>query len=93
MTAGWQKILSADPALGFLAQADKLGAALEAGTIAAEKLRATQTQMFNLRLDAAITALFMGLVGLILIEASRAWYRVLRGPEASAPLIGAVSEG
>jgi hypothetical protein len=33
----------------------------------------------------------MALVGLIIVEASRAWYRVLRGPE-SAPLIGAVSE-
>ena len=35
---------------------------------------------------------FMALVGLILVEASRAWYRVLRGP-APAPLVGAVSQG
>jgi len=89
MTAGYQKILSDDPALGFLAQADKLASALAAGTVAADKLRDTQTQIFNLRLDAAVTALFMGLVGLIFIEASRAWYRVLRGPEP-APLIGMV---
>jgi hypothetical protein len=34
----------------------------------------------------------MALVGLILVEASRAWYRVLRGP-APAPLVGAVSQG
>ncbi len=92
MTAGYQKIFSSDPALGFLAQADTLAAALDAGTVAAEKLRDTRTQIFNLRLDAAVTGLFMGLVGLILIEASRAWYRVLRGPQP-APLVGAVSEG
>jgi len=92
MTAGYQKIFSPDPGLGFLAQADKLSAALDAGAVVAEKIRDTRTQIFNLRLDAAVTGLFMGLVGLILIEASRAWYRVLRGP-APAPLVGAVSEG
>lgn len=92
MTAGYQKIFSPDPALGFLAQADKLVAALDAGTIAAEKLRDTHTQIFNLRLDAAVTALFMALVALILLEASRAWYRILRGP-APEPLVGAMSEG
>ena len=81
MTAGYQKIFSPDPALGFLAQADKLCAALDAGAIAAEKLRDTRTQIFNLRLDAAVTALFMALVGLIVVEALRVWLRVLRGPE------------
>jgi carbon starvation protein len=92
MTAGYQKIFSPDPTLGFLAQADKLAAALDAGSVAADKLRDTHTQIFNLRLDAAVTALFMALVGLILLEASRAWYRVLRGPE-STPLVGVVSQG
>jgi carbon starvation protein len=78
MTAGYQKIFSADPALGFLAQAEKLATALHTGAVAADKLRDTQTQIFNLRLDAAVTALFMGLVALIVVEASRAWYRMLR---------------
>jgi carbon starvation protein len=92
MTAGYQKIFSLDPALGFLAQADQLSAALEAGTVAVEKLRDARTQIFNLRLDAAVTGLFMALVGLIVIEASRAWYRILRGP-APEPMVGAISEG
>jgi len=92
MTAGYQKIFSPDPTLGFLAQADQLAAALDAGSVAADKLRDTHTQIFNLRLDAAVAALFMALVGLILVEASRAWYRVLRGPEPT-PLVGAVSQG
>jgi carbon starvation protein len=92
MTAGYQKIFSADPTLGFLAQADRLAAALDAGAVAAEKIRDTRTQIFNLRLDAGVTAVFMGLVGLILVEASRAWYRVLRGP-ASESLVGVVNEG
>ena len=86
MTAGYQKILSPDPTLGFLAQADALSAALDAGTIAADKVRATRTQIFNLRIDAAVTGLFMTLVALILVEAMRAWYRVLgRGASPALP--------
>jgi len=86
MTAGYQKILSPDPGLGFLAQADKLADALAAGSVVADKMRDTRTQIFNLRLDAAVTAVFMGLVTLIVIEAARAWYRTLRGP-AAEPLV------
>jgi carbon starvation protein len=85
MTAGYQKIFSPDPTLGFLAQADSLSAALDAGTVAAERIRATRTQIFNLRIDAAVTGLFMTLVALILVEAMRAWYRVLgRGASPGA---------
>ncbi|MGD9765830.1 MAG: carbon starvation CstA family protein [Candidatus Binatia bacterium] len=79
MTAGYQKIFSPDPKLGFLAQAEALQAAIEAGTVAAAKVREVRTQIFNLRLDAAVTGLFMALVALILIESSRAWQRALRG--------------
>jgi carbon starvation protein len=80
MTAGYQKIFAPDPAIGFLAQADKLAGALAAGTVATAKVGEVRAQIFNLRLDAAITALFMSLVGLIVVEAGRAWYRALRRP-------------
>jgi carbon starvation protein len=91
MTAGYQKILSSDPTLGFLSQADKLNQALAAGTIAAEKVHDTRVQIFNLRLDAAVTTLFVVLVALIVVEAVRAWYRALRGP-ASEVLLEAVPQ-
>ncbi|MEO8602173.1 MAG: carbon starvation CstA family protein [bacterium] len=87
MTAGYQKVLSDDPTLGFLAQAGKLSAALDAGTIAAEKIRDTHSQIFNLRLDAALTTLFMALVGLIVVEAARVWYRVIGGRAPTVPLV------
>jgi carbon starvation protein len=80
MTAGWQKIWAADPKLGFLAGADRLAAQLAAGTVVAEKVAEVRTQVFNLRLDAFVTAFFMGLVMLIVLEAIRVWLRVLRGP-------------
>ena len=91
MTAGYQKILSPDPTLGFLAQADSLSAALDAGTIAAEKVRATRAQIVNLRIDAAVTGLFMSLVALIVFEAVRAWYRVLGRGESPGAVPSATS--
>ncbi len=83
MTAGWQKILSPVPAIGFLAQADALAARLAAGTIEAAKLGEVRAQIFNLRLDAAITAVFMVLVALIVVEAVRACWRALGGAPSS----------
>ena len=80
MTAGWQKIFSADPRIGFLAQADALVAKLASGAIAPEKLRETHTVIFNARLDAAVTALFMALVAIVVLDAARVWWRTLSGP-------------
>ena len=93
MTAGYQKIFAADPAIGFLAQAGGLADRLAAGTVPVPKLGEVRVQIFNLRLDAVVTALFMGLVALIVFEAARVWYRVLRGA-APAPALGrAPAEG
>ena len=70
-TAGWQKILSPLPDLGFLAQADKL--ALGAPTAA------TATLIFNARLDAAVCGVFLVLVTVILIDSVRVWAGILNG--------------
>jgi carbon starvation protein len=92
MTAGWQKIFAADPALGFLAQADRLAAGLAAGMVPAARLGEVRAQIFNLRLDAGVAAFLMALVVLIVGEAVRVWVRVLRGP-AVGPVLGAAAEG
>ncbi len=91
MTAGYQKILADDPAVGFLAQARVLGERLAAGGVPGARLADVRIQIFNLRLDAVVTAVFMGLVVLIVAEAARVWYRELRPPEPAATL-GAVGE-
>jgi carbon starvation protein len=83
MTAGWQKMFSPDPKLGFLAGAEKLAHDVASGAVAADKLGAVQAQMFNLRLDAAVTGFFMAMVGVIVVEAVRAWLRELRRPAAA----------
>ena len=76
-TAAWQKIFSPLPAIGFLAQADKLEAALRAGKAA--NAAATQTLIFNARLDAAICGMFMVLVAVILVDSVRVWAGILSG--------------
>ena len=86
MTAGWQKILSPHPAIGFLAQARKLADGVAAGNVAAEKLTEVRAQIFNLRLDAAVTAIFMALVVLIVVEAARACLRAWRDARPPAPI-------
>src|SRR4030095_4083241 len=82
MTAGWQKIFHPERRIGFLAQADFLAGQLAAGAIPAEKVLETQAVVFNNRLDAAVTALFMVLVAIVVLDAARVWWRTLRGPRA-----------
>jgi carbon starvation protein len=74
-TAGWQKIFAAAPALGFLAQADQLAA----GPQTAE----TAALIFNARLDAAVTGVFLVLVTTILLDSLRVWVGILRGTRES----------
>lgn len=79
MTAGYQKLFHPHVRIGFLSHASDLSAKLAAGQIPVEKIAETQTLIFNDRLDAAITALFMVLVLVILIESAREWFRALGG--------------
>jgi carbon starvation protein len=82
MTAGYQKLFHSHPRIGFLAHAADLQTKIAEGKIPVEKVAETRVLIFNDRLDAAITALFMILVLVILAESVREWYRVLnkRGP-------------
>ena len=77
LTAGYQKIFDADVRIGFLAHADLLRGRIAGGAIPAAKLAETQALIFNDRLDAAVTGLFMGLVVVIVVDSLREWYRVL----------------
>jgi carbon starvation protein len=72
-TAGWEKIFSPLPDLGFLAQADKLSAGPHTA--------ATATLIFNARLDAAVCAVFLVLVTVILIDSIRGWVGILSGTQ------------
>ncbi|MCE4540362.1 carbon starvation protein A [Pelomonas sp. P7] len=69
MTAGWLKIFSPDPKLGFLAHAGKYAAAVAEGKVLApaKTLAAMERVVFNDRLDAALCAVFMGVVLSVLV--------------------------
>jgi carbon starvation protein len=78
-TAGWLKIFSPQPRLGFLAQADALEASLASGAMPAARIAETQTLIFNNRLDAFVCGLFLILVTTILVDSIRVWVGILRG--------------
>ncbi|WP_457353063.1 carbon starvation CstA family protein [Roseateles sp. P5_D6] len=86
MTAGWLKIFAADPKLGFLAHADKYAAAIAEGKVLApaKTLDAMSRVVFNDRLDAALCALFMGVVISVLVYSVNAVLAARRSGRATA---------
>jgi carbon starvation protein len=86
LTAGWQKLFHADPKIGFLANATRFSEALARGEILAPATSLAQMErvIFNNRLDAALCALFMGVVVLTLVFAMRAALRARRSATPTA---------
>src|SRR5690349_5356887 len=86
MSAGWAKIFSDDPKLGFISHASLLRAAAAAGTLPAG-IKSTGDALrmaFNDYLDAAVAAFFMISVVVILADSMREWVAVLRGRKPAA---------
>jgi carbon starvation protein len=81
MSAGWAKLFSPDPRLGFLAHATMLRDGVASGVLpAGVKTAADALRMaFNDYLDAAVAAFFMISVVVILADSIREWVAVLRG--------------
>jgi len=84
LTAGWQKLMSPNPALGFLAKASALSRALASGALPAGRTAAEVRRMIvNERLDAAVAAAFMAAVVIVLVASIMEWSAVLRGRRAA----------
>jgi carbon starvation protein len=85
LTAGWQKIFSPDPKLGFLAHARLLRDAIGSGTLppGVGSVTDASRMIFNDRLDAAVAAFFMIAVVVILLDSAREWVAVIRGRKAA----------
>jgi carbon starvation protein len=81
MTAGYLKIFSPDPKLGFLARASLYESTIAAGDLPAGVASAANAArfIFNDRLDAAVTAFFMLSVIVIIAASAREWWAVIAG--------------
>ncbi|HET9463589.1 MAG TPA: carbon starvation CstA 5TM domain-containing protein, partial [Thiobacillus sp.] len=79
LTAGWQKVFSADPRLGFLSHARLIEGALASGQLPAgiASIEAAQRVIFNDKLDAVVAAVFMLVVCLVIAASVREWILVL----------------
>jgi carbon starvation protein len=76
LTAGWMKIFSPDPRLGFLSAASDFQARIAHGGPAAQ-LAAWHGQMVNSWIDAGVTGFFVAMVLLIVGACGRVWWRSL----------------
>lgn len=85
LTAGWQKVFSPDPKIGFLSHAEKFSAALEAGQVLApaKSIEQMQQVILNDRIDAVMALLFMSIVVAMMVFAVRAILQGHRESEAT----------
>jgi carbon starvation protein len=76
LTAGWMKLFSPDPHLGFLSAARDFQGRIVAGGTAAQ-LAALHSQMVNSWIDAGVTGFFLLLVLLIVGACAHVWWLAL----------------
>jgi carbon starvation protein len=81
MSAGWEKLFSPDPKLGFISHAQQVQGLIASGTLpaAVTTISDAHRMMFNDYLDAAVAAFFMVSVVVILADSIREWWSVLGG--------------
>ena len=86
LTAGWHKIFDPNPAIGFLAQAQKYGSALADGKVLAPAKDIAQMSriVFNNQLNAVLTALLVTLVITMVGFAIAAILKALDTPHITA---------
>ena len=85
MSAGYTKLFSPEPRLGFLAQARALQAAHAAGTLppGVKSTGALAQMIANNYLDAAVAGFFLLSVIVILLDSAREWIAILSGAKAA----------
>jgi carbon starvation protein len=81
LTAGWQKIFSADPKLGFLSHAKMIAGTLAQNALppGAQSAADAARLMRNDRIDAAVAAFFLLSVIVIIVASALEWFAVLSG--------------
>jgi carbon starvation protein len=88
-TAAWEKLVSSDPRMGFLAGANQLAERLAAGALPEAQAAVAPQLIFNQRLDAVLAVFFATLLWILIADTTRVCWRVANGrsvlPSAEAP--------
>ncbi len=89
MTAGWQKLFSEIPAIGFLSHARVFADAIARGEIVAPATTLTQMEsvLLNDRINAFMTAFFMMVVIVMVVLAIKAIRKALKSPQVSEEVL------
>jgi carbon starvation protein len=77
--AAWEKVVSSDPRIGFLAAADQLAARLAAGTLPEAQAAVANQLIFNQRLDAVLAVILTAILWIVIADMLRISWRVVRG--------------
>jgi carbon starvation protein len=77
--AAWQKIVSADPKLGFFSAASDMASKLAAGALPPDRAAVAGQLIFNQRLDGWLTIFFTTVLWFVILDMSRICLRRLSG--------------
>ena len=81
MTAGFEKLFSAMPNVGFLSHAAQLANEAAAPGVASARVAEISRLILNDRIDAAMTAFFIAVVVIVLADSTRVWLKLILGPD------------
>ena len=87
--ATWEKVVSDDVRIGFLAAADHAAAQLAAGTLTPAQAAVAPQLIFNQRLDAVLAVVLTLILWVVIVDTARVCVRVAQGlpvlPSSEAP--------
>jgi carbon starvation protein len=87
--ASWEKVVSDDVRVGFLAAANQLADKLAAGTLSEAQVAVAPQLIFNQRLDAVLTVFLCVILWIVIADTARVCWRVAKGlpvlPNSEAP--------
>jgi len=89
--ATWEKVVSSDVRVGFLAAAEALANKLASGTLSPEQAAVAPQLIFNQRLDAALAMMLVAILWIVIGDMLRVSWRVVKGlpvpPSSEAPAV------
>jgi carbon starvation protein len=87
--ASWEKVVSDDVRVGFLAAANQLAEKLAANTLSEAQAAVAPQLIFNQRLDAVLTVILCAILWIVIADTARVCWRVVKGlpvlPNSEAP--------